>query len=89
MQSFGNKQFFRYFFGFGCTRIAPDLDAFFKSELYRGAWLYVVAKVIDLFDTSFFVLRKKQAHVSFLHVYHHIGTLLFSWALLKYVMGEL
>lgn len=32
---------------------------------------YYLLKVADLFDTIFFVLRKKQSHVSFLHVYHH------------------
>ncbi|XP_053691109.1 elongation of very long chain fatty acids protein AAEL008004-like [Sabethes cyaneus] len=32
---------------------------------------YYVLKVLDLFDTIVFVLRKKQSQVSFLHVYHH------------------
>ncbi|XP_058818384.1 elongation of very long chain fatty acids protein AAEL008004-like [Topomyia yanbarensis] len=34
---------------------------------------YYLLKVLDLVDTVFFVLRKKQSHVSFLHVYHHAG----------------
>lgn len=50
--------------------------------------MYVMAKVIDLLDTCFFVLRKKSSNVSFLHVYHHIGTLLFSWSVLKYSIGK-
>lgn len=37
------------------------------------AWFYFVIKVIDLLDTVFFVLRKKQSQISFLHVYHHTG----------------
>lgn len=32
---------------------------------------YFLLKLADLFDTVFFVLCKKQSHVSFLHVYHH------------------
>lgn len=37
------------------------------------AYCYFMIKVIDLLDTVFFVLRKKQNQVTFLHVYHHTG----------------
>lgn len=37
----------------------------------RAVWLYYMAKIIELLDTVFFVLRKKHQQVSFLHVYHH------------------
>ncbi|KAH8264282.1 hypothetical protein KR038_005933 [Drosophila bunnanda] len=56
--------------------------------LYSGAWFYFFSKIIDLLDTTFFVLRKKDNQISFLHVYHHTVTALFSWAYLKYVPGE-
>ncbi|XP_037930402.1 elongation of very long chain fatty acids protein 7-like [Teleopsis dalmanni] len=56
--------------------------------LYSGAWYYFFSKIIDLLDTTFFVLRKKQNQVSFLHVYHHTITALFSWGYLKYAPGE-
>jgi len=56
--------------------------------LYSGAWYYFFSKIIDLLDTTFFVLRKKQNQVSFLHVYHHTVTALFSWGYLKYAPGE-
>ncbi|CAG2062349.1 unnamed protein product [Timema podura] len=36
----------------------------------------------------FFVLRKKQSQVTFLHVYHHAITATSSWAYLKYIPGE-
>ncbi|CAH2211283.1 jg22458, partial [Pararge aegeria aegeria] len=35
-------------------------------------------KHIDLLDTVFFVLRKKENQVTFLHVFHH--TLMLTWA---------
>ncbi|XP_039614652.1 elongation of very long chain fatty acids protein 7a isoform X1 [Polypterus senegalus] len=34
-------------------------------------WLYYFSKFIELLDTVFFVLRKKNSQISFLHVYHH------------------
>lgn len=36
----------------------------------------------------FFVLRKKQNQVTFLHVYHHSLTAVFSWCYLKLLPGE-
>lgn len=59
-----------------------------ELSLYSGAWYYFFSKVIDFLDTTFFVLRKKQNQVSFLHVYHHSITALFSWGYLKYAPGE-
>lgn len=56
-------------------------------ELTKMGHLYFLSKVVDLFDTIFFVLKKKQTHVSFLHVYHHAGMVLLSWMGLKYFSG--
>ncbi|CAM6031263.1 unnamed protein product, partial [Sphagnum compactum] len=39
--------------------------------MLNAVWLYYMCKVIELLDTVFFVLRKKQNQVSFLHIYHH------------------
>ncbi|XP_034824496.1 very long chain fatty acid elongase 7-like [Maniola hyperantus] len=40
---------------------------------------YFIAKHIDLLDTVFFVLRKKDNQVTFLHVFHHTLMLTWSW----------
>ncbi|XP_063704326.1 very long chain fatty acid elongase 4-like [Culicoides brevitarsis] len=84
---FDTRYFLQYFYGFGCTSINEKEDLHFKTGLFNGMWYYTMAKLIDLVDTCFFVLRKKQNHVSFLHVYHHIGVILFSWCILKYATG--
>ncbi|KAK8766658.1 hypothetical protein V5799_006562 [Amblyomma americanum] len=35
-------------------------------------WWYMLVRIADFLDTVFFMLRKKDSHVSFLHVAHHI-----------------
>lgn len=50
-------------------------------------WLFYLTKILDLLDTIFMVLRKKQKQVSFLHVYHHTGMVLAGWISTKYVAG--
>ncbi|NWW73866.1 ELOV4 protein, partial [Climacteris rufus] len=62
-----------------------------RSELgmrmARVCWWFFFSKVLELLDTVFFILRKKQEQVTFLHVYHH-GSMLFNWwAGVKYVPG--
>ncbi|XP_022122740.2 elongation of very long chain fatty acids protein 5-like isoform X1 [Pieris rapae] len=40
---------------------------------------YFIAKHVDLLDTIFFILRKKQNQVTFLHVYHHSAMVGWTW----------
>ncbi|XP_019373365.1 PREDICTED: elongation of very long chain fatty acids protein 7 isoform X1 [Gavialis gangeticus] len=40
-------------------------------RMVQTCWLYYFSKFIELLDTVFFVLRKKNGQVSFLHVLHH------------------
>ncbi|KAF7279822.1 hypothetical protein GWI33_006705 [Rhynchophorus ferrugineus] len=46
---------------------------------------YFLNKISDLLDTVFFVLRKKQSQISFLHVFHHTIMVVLSWIFVKYV----
>ncbi|CAG2100581.1 unnamed protein product [Medioppia subpectinata] len=52
-------------------------------ELSMG-WWYLMSKFLDLFDTVLFVLRKKQSHITFLHLYHHTCVPVFGWMFLKH-----
>ncbi|KAL9897893.1 very long chain fatty acid elongase 7-like isoform 1-T6 [Glossina fuscipes fuscipes] len=54
-------------------------------QLADSGWIYIVCKIIDLLDTIFFILRKKQNQITFLHVYHHTFMVLGSWIVLKYM----
>lgn len=56
----------------------------------RHAWacyLYFLNKISDLLDTVFFILRKKEKQVTFLHVFHHTIMPLITWTMVKYVAG--
>lgn len=61
----------------------PNWEAFNSA-----VWMFLVSKMIDLFDTIFYVLRKKYSNISFLHVYHHANMVAVVWFFLKYIKGE-
>ncbi|XP_011151305.1 elongation of very long chain fatty acids protein AAEL008004 isoform X2 [Harpegnathos saltator] len=72
----------------GCTTQNMPIQRNLQKPFLQSAWWYFVAKIIELFDTVFFVLRKKQSQVTFLHVYHHTITAVFSWCFLKLLPGQ-
>ncbi|KAH9367934.1 hypothetical protein HPB48_008346 [Haemaphysalis longicornis] len=47
--------------------------------LLHHLWLYMFTKIAELLDTVFFVLLKKNGHISYLHVSHHALALLTVW----------
>ncbi|CAB3228023.1 unnamed protein product [Arctia plantaginis] len=55
-----------------------------RDKLTVVLYYYFLAKMSEVFDTIFFVLRKKYNQVSFLHVYHHTLMIVTSWIFLKY-----
>ncbi|KAF2901140.1 hypothetical protein ILUMI_05046 [Ignelater luminosus] len=59
----------------------------FALEVVRHTYIYFLLKVLDLGDTIFFVLRKKNNQITFLHVYHHTGMALLGWAVVKFLAG--
>lgn len=82
------KHFFTYFLGFGCAQGIPLAEEqFFFNEIYRIFWHGTMNKMLDLLDTIFFVLTKKQSHITFLHVHHHILMVATIWIVGKYYPG--
>lgn len=52
-----------------------------------GMWMHYNNKYLELFDTFFMVVKKKDEQISFLHVYHHI-LLVWSWfACISFCIG--
>ncbi|CAG4986868.1 unnamed protein product [Parnassius apollo] len=56
----------------------------FRWRVSTGIYYYFFAKVTELMDTIFFVLRKNFRQVTFLHVYHHSLMMWSTWIALKY-----
>lgn len=52
-----------------------------------GSYLYYIVKIVDLLDTIFYVLRKRDRQISFLHVYHHGGMVIIVYAGICYFPG--
>ncbi|XP_063075113.1 ELOVL fatty acid elongase 8a [Engraulis encrasicolus] len=56
-------------------------------RMAKVCWWFFFSKVIELSDTVFFVLRKKNSQLTFLHVYHHCTMIFNWWSGVKYVAG--
>ncbi|XP_062986434.1 very long chain fatty acid elongase 2 [Elgaria multicarinata webbii] len=48
-------------------------------------WWYYFSKVIEFADTAFFVLRKKNSQITFLHVYHHATMFNIWWCVMNWI----
>ncbi|XP_030625074.1 very long chain fatty acid elongase 2 isoform X1 [Chanos chanos] len=51
----------------------------------RVLWWYYFSKLIEFLDTIFFVLRKKNNQITFLHVYHHASMFNIWWCVLNWI----
>ncbi|XP_064400012.1 very long chain fatty acid elongase 4-like [Halichondria panicea] len=56
-------------------------------RIASALWWYYFSKFIEFFDTVFFILRKKDKQVTFLHVYHHASMFFLWWIGIKWVAG--
>lgn len=62
-------------------------DDFDMIKLDELAWWFLMLRFCEIFETFFFILRKKFVQVSFLHIYHHISSLIVSYSFLRYNGG--
>nr|XP_022313684.1 elongation of very long chain fatty acids protein 4-like [Crassostrea virginica] len=56
-------------------------------RMMNALYWYFVSKVIELADTFFFIVRKKDKQITVLHVYHHAVMLPHTWWFVKFVPG--
>lgn len=52
-------------------------------------YMAFLMKNMELIETVCFMLRKKSRQISFLHVYHHISTVIFTYFAITRIGGEL
>lgn len=57
--------------------------------LVTYAYKTYLLKLLELVETVFFVMRKKQNQISKLHVYHHVSTAILAWIMVRYTAGKL
>ncbi|KYO47158.1 elongation of very long chain fatty acids protein 5 isoform B [Alligator mississippiensis] len=54
-------------------------------KIIRVLWWYYFSKLIEFMDTFFFILRKNNHQITFLHVYHHATMLNIWWFVMNWV----
>ncbi|KAI9584430.1 elongation of very long chain fatty acids protein [Glossina fuscipes] len=74
------------YYNFKCQPVSYTTDPR-AMRMARAVWLYYIAKLTELLDTVFFVLRKKERQVSFLHLYHHTMMPICAFIGVKYFAG--
>lgn len=56
-------------------------------EEIRVSHIFVYSRILELIDTFWIVLRKKNRQITFLHVFHHSFVLLMTWFYFKLAPG--
>eukprot|EP00112_Aurelia_sp_Birch-Aquarium-sp1_P016758 Seg3820.2 transcript_id=Seg3820.2/GoldUCD/mRNA.D3Y31 product="Elongation of very long chain fatty acids protein 5" protein_id=Seg3820.2/GoldUCD/D3Y31 len=74
-------------FNFWCEPVHPNDTSDMQMRQLNVSWWYFFSKIIEFMDTFFFILRKKDRQITFLHVYHHASVLLLQWSSTKFVPG--
>ncbi|KAJ6644444.1 Elongation of very long chain fatty acids protein 7 [Pseudolycoriella hygida] len=80
--------FWKVFLSFGCAQLTDEEIQLYPTLYSRVAWHLTMTKVLDLLDTVFLVLSKKQNKITVLHVQHHFLTLSIIWTCSKYWPGQ-
>lgn len=70
-------KFLHYWYLYGFERVSCDCVIFDDPRTGLWAFLFVFAKILELGDTIFIVLRKQK--LIFLHWYHHITVMCYGW----------
>lgn len=72
-----------------CQSVNYGTDDPKALTILKYTYLTFLLKLVELVETVFFVLRKKQSQVSKLHVYHHVSTATLCWIMVKYAGGKI
>lgn len=67
-----------------CQEINRSSDPL-AIRMATAFWLFYISKTVELMDTVFLVLRKKDNQLTFLHVFHHSSMLFIQWTTIKFI----
>ncbi|KAH7953295.1 hypothetical protein HPB49_006925 [Dermacentor silvarum] len=84
VSAFVSTAYIRNGYSLLCQGIDFDARDEGTMELLNLYWWYTMLRILDFLDTLFFVLRKKESHISFLHVVHHTIVVFNGWFGLTY-----
>lgn len=56
-------------------------------QLVMIGYCFYISKIIDFLDTAFFVMRKKNKQITFLHVFHHSVMPPSVWICFRFIVG--
>jgi hypothetical protein len=73
-------------YSFICQPVDYSDNADALQLIVLGYYVYIL-KLFDFLDTVFFVMRKKENQITFLHVYHHASIPLTVWVVFRFVPG--
>ncbi|KAG5883066.1 hypothetical protein JTB14_030441 [Gonioctena quinquepunctata] len=74
------------YYSFKCQPVDYSMNPL-ALRMARGCWWYYISKYTEFFDTFFFVLRKKNDHITTLHVIHHGIMPMSVWFGVKFTPG--
>uniref|UniRef100_A0A8C7QKA3 Elongation of very long chain fatty acids protein n=1 Tax=Oncorhynchus mykiss TaxID=8022 RepID=A0A8C7QKA3_ONCMY len=63
------------------THSAGETD----TKIINVLWWYYFSKLIEFMDTFFYILRKNNHQITFLHIYHHASMLNIWWFVMNWV----
>jgi elongation of very long chain fatty acids protein 4 len=73
-------------YSYSCQPVSYTHDKY-EMRIAKAIWWFYFSKCVEMLDTIFFIMRKKNNQVSFLHVYHH-ATMFPIWYIgVKWVAG--
>ncbi|XP_073967612.1 very long chain fatty acid elongase 4-like [Choristoneura fumiferana] len=75
---------FRLRYSYICEPCRQKYDSD-ELQIADAVWWYYFSKLLEFCDTFFFILRKKDEQLTFLHVYHHSTMFSFWWIGIKWV----
>lgn len=74
------------YYNWGCQAVDKS-DRPEAMEMARLTYIFYLSKLIELLDTVFFVIRKKDNQVTPLHLIHHTALPIIMWWACKFVPG--